>query len=34
MSHILILSWKDIHHPKSGGAEKVMFEYAKELVLL
>lgn len=34
MSHILILSWKDIHHPKSGGAEKVMFAYAKELVLL
>ncbi|MDO4874151.1 MAG: glycosyltransferase family 4 protein [Candidatus Gracilibacteria bacterium] len=32
MKHILFLTWKDIKHPCSGGAEVVMLEYAKRLV--
>ncbi|MBF0913645.1 glycosyltransferase family 1 protein, partial [Candidatus Gracilibacteria bacterium] len=32
MKHILFLTWKDIKHPRSGGAEVVMLEYAKRLV--
>ena len=31
-SKVLLLSRKDIHHPKAGGAELVMHEYAKGLV--
>lgn len=32
MKHILFLTWKDISHPNSWGAENVMYEYAKRLV--
>jgi len=31
---ILFLTWKDLKHPNSGGAEKVIYEYAKNLVNL
>ena len=30
--HILFLTWKDIHHPNAGGAERIMYEYACRLV--
>lgn len=30
---ILLLNWRDIRHPKSGGAEIVTFEHAKRWVL-
>ena len=29
--HILFLTWKDIKHPRAGGAERVIMEYAKRL---
>ncbi len=29
---ILILNWKDIHHPQVGGAEIIVYELAKRLV--
>lgn len=32
MKHILFLTWKDIKHPRSGGAERVILEHAKRLV--
>lgn len=32
MKHILFLTWKDISHPRAGGAERVIMEYAKRLV--
>lgn len=32
MKHILFLTWKDISHPRAGGAERVIMEYAKWLV--
>lgn len=30
--HILFLTWKDIRHPRAGGAERVVLEYARRLV--
>lgn len=30
--HLLFLTWKDIKHPRAGGAERVIMEYAKRLV--
>lgn len=32
MKHILFLTWKDISHPRAGGAERVIMEYARRLV--
>lgn len=32
MKHILFLTWKDLKHPRAGGAERVVYEYAKRLV--
>lgn len=30
--HILLLTWKDLHHPHAWWAEKVMYQYAQRLV--
>src|SRR3972149_10716692 len=31
--NILLLNWRDVRHPKSGGAEQVSMEHAKRWVL-
>ena len=31
--HILFLTWRDPTHPHAGGAERVMYQYARSLIL-